>query len=71
MHFRCASFHTPSCIGALRLAFESLSFAISTESQVMAVQGGSGVQHFTLKTDPLKREDLDECVSLHNPKNRR
>jgi type I restriction enzyme M protein len=27
-------------------------------------------KHFTLKTDPLKREDLDEFVRLYNPKNR-
>jgi type I restriction enzyme M protein len=27
-------------------------------------------KHFTLKTNPLKREDLDEFVSLDNPKNR-
>ncbi|NLV25486.1 MAG: SAM-dependent DNA methyltransferase [Deltaproteobacteria bacterium] len=26
--------------------------------------------HFTLKTDPLKREDLDEFVRCYNPKNR-
>lgn len=28
-------------------------------------------KHFTLKTDPLKREDLDEFVKLYNPVNRR
>ena len=27
-------------------------------------------QHFTLKTDPLKREDLDEFVACYNPSNR-
>ena len=27
-------------------------------------------KHFTLKTNPLKREDLDEFVALYNPKNR-
>ena len=27
-------------------------------------------KHFTLKTDPLKREDLDEFVQLYNPANR-
>jgi type I restriction enzyme M protein len=27
-------------------------------------------QHFTLKTDPLKREDLDEFVKCYNPTNR-
>jgi type I restriction enzyme M protein len=27
-------------------------------------------KHFTLKTDPLKREDLDEFVSSYNPTNR-
>jgi type I restriction enzyme M protein len=27
-------------------------------------------KHFTLKTDPLKREDLDEFVRLYNPANR-
>ena len=27
-------------------------------------------KHFTLKTNPLKREDLDEFVELYNPKNR-
>ena len=27
-------------------------------------------QHFTLKTDPLKREDLDEFVTCYNPQNR-
>ena len=27
-------------------------------------------QHFTLKTDPLKRSDLDEFVELYNPANR-
>jgi type I restriction enzyme M protein len=27
-------------------------------------------QHFTLKTDPLKREDLDEFVTCYNPTNR-
>ena len=27
-------------------------------------------QHFTLKTDPLKREDLDEFVTCYNPANR-
>jgi type I restriction enzyme M protein len=27
-------------------------------------------KHFTLKTDPLKREDLDEFVSCYNPTNR-
>ncbi|MBX3348012.1 MAG: SAM-dependent DNA methyltransferase [Nitrospira sp.] len=27
-------------------------------------------QHFTLKTDPLKREDLDEFVKCYNPANR-
>ncbi len=27
-------------------------------------------QHFTLKTNPLKREDLDEFVRLYNPANR-
>ena len=27
-------------------------------------------KHFTLKTDPLKREDLDEFVTSYNPKNR-
>jgi type I restriction enzyme M protein len=27
-------------------------------------------QHFTLKTNPLKREDLDEFVTLYNPANR-
>ena len=27
-------------------------------------------RHFTLKTNPLKRENLDEFVSLYNPKNR-
>ncbi len=26
-------------------------------------------RHFTLKTDPLKREDLDEFVRCHNPMN--
>jgi type I restriction enzyme M protein len=26
--------------------------------------------HFTLKTDPLKREDLDEFVKCYNPENR-
>jgi type I restriction enzyme M protein len=26
--------------------------------------------HFTLKTNPLKREDLDEFVTLYNPANR-
>jgi len=26
--------------------------------------------HFTLKTNPLKREDLDEFVKCYNPKNR-
>jgi type I restriction enzyme M protein len=27
-------------------------------------------KHFTLKTDPLKREDLDEFVKCYNPANR-
>jgi type I restriction enzyme M protein len=27
-------------------------------------------KHFTLKTDPMKREDLEEFVTLYNPKNR-
>ena len=27
-------------------------------------------QHFTLKTNPLKREDLDEFVTCYNPANR-
>ena len=27
-------------------------------------------QHFTLRTNPLKREDLDEFVACYNPKNR-
>jgi type I restriction enzyme M protein len=27
-------------------------------------------KHFTLKTDPLKREDLDEFVECYNPENR-
>jgi type I restriction enzyme M protein len=27
-------------------------------------------KHFTLKTNPLKREDLDEFVNLFNPSNR-
>lgn len=27
-------------------------------------------KHFTLKTNPLRREDLDEFVSLYNPANR-
>jgi type I restriction enzyme M protein len=27
-------------------------------------------KHFTLKTDPLKREDLDEFVKCYNPTNR-
>jgi type I restriction enzyme M protein len=27
-------------------------------------------KHFTLKTNPLKRDDLDEFVSLYNPANR-
>ena len=27
-------------------------------------------QHFTLKTDPLQREDLDEFVTCYNPTNR-
>ena len=27
-------------------------------------------KHFTLKTNPLKREDLDEFVRLYNPANR-
>ena len=27
-------------------------------------------KHFTLKTDPLKREDLDEFVACYSPKNR-
>jgi type I restriction enzyme M protein len=27
-------------------------------------------RHFTLKTDPMKREDLDEFVACYNPKNR-
>ena len=27
-------------------------------------------QHFTLKTDPLKREDLDEFVKCYNPASR-
>jgi len=27
-------------------------------------------KHFTLKTNPMKREDLDEFVTLHNPANR-
>ena len=27
-------------------------------------------KHFTLKTNPLKREDLDEFVALYNPRNR-
>lgn len=27
-------------------------------------------QHFTLRTNPLKREDLDEFVAGYNPKNR-
>jgi len=27
-------------------------------------------KHFTLKTNPLKREDLDEFVAFYNPKNR-
>ena len=27
-------------------------------------------KHFTLKTDPLKREDLDEFVNCYNPENR-
>ena len=27
-------------------------------------------KHFTLKTNPLKRQDLDEFVSLYNPVNR-
>jgi type I restriction enzyme M protein len=27
-------------------------------------------QHFTLKTNPLKREDLDDFVKCYNPKNR-
>lgn len=27
-------------------------------------------QHFTLKTNPLKREHLDEFVTLYNPANR-
>ncbi len=27
-------------------------------------------KHFTLKTDPLKREDLDEFVQCYNPENR-
>lgn len=26
--------------------------------------------HFTFKTNPLKREDLDEFVNCYNPKNR-
>jgi type I restriction enzyme M protein len=26
--------------------------------------------HFTLKTDPLKREDLDEFAKCYNPENR-
>jgi type I restriction enzyme M protein len=26
--------------------------------------------HFTLKTDPLRREDLDEFVKCYNPENR-
>lgn len=28
-------------------------------------------EHFTLKTSPLKREDLDEFVRLYSPANRR
>jgi type I restriction enzyme M protein len=27
-------------------------------------------KHFTLKTKPLEREDLDEFVQLYNPANR-
>ncbi|MBI4469031.1 MAG: hypothetical protein HY650_06905 [Acidobacteria bacterium] len=27
-------------------------------------------KHFTLKTNPMKREDLDEFVALYNPANR-
>jgi type I restriction enzyme M protein len=27
-------------------------------------------KHFTLKTNPLKREDLDEFVKVYNPANR-
>jgi len=27
-------------------------------------------KHFKLKTNPLKREDLDEFVALYSPKNR-
>ena len=27
-------------------------------------------EHFTLKTNPLKREDLDDFVSCYNPENR-
>ena len=27
-------------------------------------------KHFTLKTNPLKREDLDQFVRLYNPANR-
>ena len=27
-------------------------------------------KHFTLKTSPMKREDLDEFVTLYNPANR-
>jgi type I restriction enzyme M protein len=27
-------------------------------------------RHFTLKTNPLKRDDLDEFVALYNPANR-
>jgi type I restriction enzyme M protein len=27
-------------------------------------------KHFTLKTNPLKREDLDEFVQCYNPENR-
>lgn len=41
--FPLRSFHTPSYIGALRRAFESLSFATSTESLATAARGGSGV----------------------------
>jgi hypothetical protein len=43
-------------------------------------QKGSGVfnliydlrtnKHFALKTNPLKREDLDEFVQCYNPENR-
>jgi hypothetical protein len=49
---------------------DDLGLKIEKAMKENGAQGAKRAEHFTLKTNPLRRENLDDFVACYNPKNR-